>query len=504
MSWTPAIALDPRADKPLYAQIVDALVAEIRAGRLVSGARLPGTRTLATHLGVHRNTVIAAFDELVAEGWLRTHAGASTRVADELPAEVARAARRSTKAEGRKRLPFSLAASPFEAVFGPRPRPERGPSRGESTGMPDAPGPGVLSLAGGLPDVRLIPDVALARAHRRALRKGGVALLSYGDAAGHPQLRAALAQMLGATRAMSLSADDLLVTRGAQMAVYLAARVLIEPGDVVAVEAWGYPPAWDALRAAGAQLVPVPVDGEGLDTEALARLVSRRNVRAVYVTPHHQFPTLVTLAAARRLELLELARRHRFAILEDDYDHEVHYQGSPVLPLAHMDEHGCVVYVGTLSKVLAPGLRLGFLVAGPQVIERALGWRRIIDRQGDLTTEAAVAELFEDGEVSRHIGRVRRIYANRRAALLDAVDRHLPDAFEIVLPRGGMALWARAIAGDDTDAWSTRALERGVVVSPASRYWLGRGHEHGFRLGFASLDERELELAVRRLAAARR
>lgn len=487
MSWTPAIALDPHADKPLYAQIVDALVAEIRAGRLPSGARLPGTRTLAGHLGVHRNTVIAAFDELVAEGWLRTHGGASTRVADELPAEVARTARRSTKAEARKRMPFSLASTPFEV-----------------TRMPDAPGPGVLSLAGGLPDVRLIPDVALARAHRRALRKGGVALLSYGDGAGHPQLRAALAQMLGATRAMSLSADDLLVTRGAQMAVYLAARVLIEPGDVVAVEAWGYPPAWDALRAAGAQLVPVPVDREGLDTDALARLVSRRTVRAVYVTPHHQFPTLVTLAAARRLELLELARRHRFAILEDDYDHEVHYQGSPVLPLAHMDEHGSVVYVGTLSKVLAPGLRLGFLVAGPQVIERALGWRRIIDRQGDLTTEAAVAELFEDGEVSRHIGRVRRIYANRRAALLDAVDRHLPDAFEIMLPRGGMALWARAIAGDDTDAWSVRALERGVAVSPASRYWLGRGHEHGLRLGFASLDERELELAVRRLAAARR
>jgi GntR family transcriptional regulator/MocR family aminotransferase len=490
MSWTPALALDPHADKPLYAQIVDALVAEIRAGRLASGDRLPGTRTLANHLGVHRNTVIAAFDELVAEGWLRTNAGASTRVAEELPAEVARS-NRPSRGEGHKRLPFSLAASPF------------GPMNSMPS-TPDPPGPGVLSLAGGLPDVRLIPDVALARAHRRALRKGGVALLSYGDAAGHPQLRAALAQMLSATRAMSLSADDLVVTRGAQMAVYLAARVLIEPGDLVAVEAWGYPPAWDALRAAGAQLVPVPVDGEGLDTAALARLAARRNLRAVYVTPHHQFPTLVTLAAARRLELLELARRHRFAIIEDDYDHEVHYQGSPVLPLAHMDVHGGVVYVGTLSKVLAPGLRLGFLVAAPQVIERALSWRRIIDRQGDLTTEAAVAELFEDGEVQRHIGRVRRIYANRRAALLDAVARHLPDAFAITLPRGGMALWARAAAGDDTDAWSTRALERGVAVSPASRYWLGRGHEHGFRLGFAALDERELELAVRRLADARR
>jgi GntR family transcriptional regulator/MocR family aminotransferase len=487
MPWTPALALDARADKPLYAQIVDALVAEIRAGRLASGDPLPGTRTLANHLGVHRNTVIAAFDELVAEGWLRTHAGARTRVAEELPAEIGRTSRKPREEKLRGRVPFSLAASPF----------------GPTSSTPDPPGPGVLSLAGGLPDVRLIPDVALARAHRRALRRGGVALLSYGEAAGHPQLRDALADMLSATRAMSLGPEDLVVTRGAQMAVYLAARTLIDPGDVVAVEAWGYPPAWDVLRAAGAELVPVPVDGEGLDTQALARLAARRKLRAVYVTPHHQFPTLVTLAAARRLELLELARRHRFAIIEDDYDHEVHYQGSPVLPLAHMDVHGCVVYVGTLSKVLAPGLRLGFLVAAPAVIERALSWRRIIDRQGDLSTEAAVAELFEDGEVVRHIGRVRRIYASRRTALLESVARHLPDAFAITLPRGGMALWARAIAGDDTDAWSARALERGVAVSPASRYWLGRGREHGFRLGFAALDEHELELAVRRLAAAR-
>lgn len=482
MSWDLAITVDPHADKALYAQIVDGLVAEIRSGRLAPGDRLPGTRRFATQLGVHRNTVIAAFEELVAEGWLRTQAGSRTRVADELPSETSARPRRRPQ-----RVPFSLA--PHRIV--------------DTGGSSTPPSPGLLSLAGGLPDVRLIPDVALARAHRRALRRGGVGLLSYGDSAGHPALRAQLAAMLTATRALSLSADDLLVTRGAQMALYLVARVLIQPGDVVAVEAWGYPPAWEALRAAGAELVCVPVDGEGLDTAALARLAERRTLRAVYVTPHHQFPTLVTLAAARRLELLELARRHRFAIIEDDYDHEVHYQGSPVLPLAHMDTQGSVVYIGTLSKVLAPGLRLGYLVAAPTVLERALSWRRIIDRQGDLSTEAAVAELFEDGEIQRHIGRIRRVYRRRRQALLESLERHLPDAFAIDLPRGGMALWGRAIAGDDTDAWAARGLARGVEVSPASRYWLGRGRVHGFRLGFASLDERELELAIACLAAAR-
>ncbi len=481
MSWSPALVIDPAADKPLYAQIVDAVVAEIRAGRLAPGDRLPGSRTLARTLGVHRNTVLSAFNELVAEGWLSARPGAGTEVAAELPSvTLERASKRR-----RARAPFKLAPCPVAAAA--KPDPDRK----------------VLRFAGGLPDLRLIPDVALARAHRRALRRGGVALLSYGDPAGHPQLREQLATMLAATRGLSLGPEDLIVTRGAQMALYLAARVLLEPGDAVAVEAFGYPPAWDALRAAGAELTAIPVDRDGIDTTALARLAERRRLRVVYVTPHHQFPTLATLSAPRRLELLALARRHGFAIIEDDYDHEVHYEGSPVLPLAHIDDHGAVVYIGTLSKVLAPGLRLGFLVAGSTVIERALRWRTIIDRQGDLPTEAAVAELFEDGEVQRHIGRVRRIYARRRSALLDALERRLPGALAIDIPRGGMALWGRAAAGDDTDLWAKRALDHGVAVSPASHYWLGRGRVHGFRLGFAALDEGEIHEAVRRLGQAR-
>ncbi|HLT38044.1 MAG TPA: PLP-dependent aminotransferase family protein [Enhygromyxa sp.] len=483
MPWSPALDIDPHADKPLYAQIVDAVIREIRSGRLSPGDRLPGSRSVARALGVHRNTVLAAFNELIAEGWLSARPGSGTAVATELPSVA------PERARNRRRTRAAFPLAPCSIGRWPESR--------------ELEAPGLLRLAGGLPDLRLIPDVALARAHRRALRRGGVRLLSYGDPAGHPQLRGQLAIMLAATRGLSLDKDDLIVTRGAQMALYLAARVLISPGDRVAVEAFGYPPAWDALRAAGAELCPLAVDRDGLDTAALARLAERRPLRAVYVTPHHQFPTLASLSAARRLELLALARRHGFAILEDDYDHEVHYQGSPVLPLAHIDELGSVIYIGTLSKVLAPGLRLGFLVAGAAVIERALRWRTIIDRQGDLTTEAAVAELFEDGEIQRHIGRVRRIYARRREVLLDAIDRRLPGVFEIDLPRGGMALWARATQADDTDSWAQRALARGVEVSPASRYWCGRGRVDGFRLGFAALDERELDEAVRRLAAAR-
>ena len=218
----------------------------------------------------------------------------------------------------------------------------------------------------------------------------------------------------------------------------------MRPGDVVAVEALGYRPAWSALAATGARLVPVPVDEHGLDVDALEALAARERLRAVYVTPHHQYPTTVMLDAGRRLRLLELARTHRIAVIEDDYDFEFHYEGRPVLPLAAADRHAVVVYIGTLSKILAPPLRLGFIVAPPLLIERLAELRLSIDRQGDQVVECAVAELIEDGELQRHVRRMRRIYQARRDALVAAVRKRLGGALGFEVPAGGMALWARA------------------------------------------------------------
>ncbi len=227
------------------------------------------------------------------------------------------------------------------------------------------------------------------------------AVLRYSDPEGHPALRVAIASMLAATRALPISADDVFVTRGSQMALSLAARALVRHGDVVAVERIGYRPAWEAFRAAGAVVVPVAVDEHGLDIDALATLHARTPIRAVYLTPHHQYPTTVTLTASRRLKILALAARGRFAIVEDDYDHEFHYEGRPVLPLASADLARAVIYVGTLSKVLAPGLRLGYLVASPDVVRRIAALRSLLDIQGDFALEAAIASLIEEGEVQR-------------------------------------------------------------------------------------------------------
>jgi GntR family transcriptional regulator/MocR family aminotransferase len=244
------------------------------------------------------------------------------------------------------------------------------------------------------------------------------------------------------------------------------------------------------------------VDAGGARVDAIAALAARGRLRAVYLTPHHQYPTTVVLAAGRRLELLALARARRFAGLEDDYDHEFHYDGRPVVPLASADRAGVVVYVGPLSKVLAPGLRLGFLVAPRAVVEAAAARRAFIDRQGDHVLEHALAELFEDGELLRHVRRARRRYAERREVLAEALRRTLGGALSFELPPGGTGLWCAVDPRIDVESWHARALDAGVSFQTARPFAFDGRARSFVRLGFARLDERELREAVRRMAGA--
>lgn len=478
--------LDRQRGVPLFLQIARAITDDIRRGRLRPGDALPGTRTLARSLGVQRLTVVSAFDELVAEGWIATRPARGAFVSPELP--DVRPRRFAAGAVQR-------AGVPERAVFDVPPAPP-----GE---MPYDVPPGALLFAPNRPDVRLIPHDLIGRAYRRAVRRAGRVLLSYGRPQGHERLRAAIAAMLSATRGIAATADDVCITRGSQMALALLARTLVRPGDVIAVEQLGYRPAAETFRLQGARVVPIPLDEEGLRIEPLERLAQAGRLRAVHVTPHHQFPTTVTLSAARRLRLLDLARTSRFAVIEEDYDHEFHYDGRPVLPLASADRWGVVAYVGTLSKVLAPALRTGYVVAPRSLLAKLIAHRLYIDVQGDRVLEYALGELIEEGEVQRHIRRVRREYAARRDVLVEALEDGLGDAISFTVPAGGIALWVKAADGIDIEAWGRRARAHGAVMVTAAGFALDGRPRPFARLGFASLDRRELLEGVRRLATAR-
>jgi GntR family transcriptional regulator/MocR family aminotransferase len=483
------ISLDDRPDLPVYVRIADAIGRDVARGRLRPGDALPGSRSLAVSLGVHRSTVVAAYAELAAQGWIETTPGGATRVAAPHTSALPLAPRvRPTR-------PTRPRRSLGQAGFDLRPLPFAVP---RSPTVPrDA-----LALWGGSPDPRLVPIEVVARAFRRAARRYGQQLLAYSPhAAGHPRLRAALASTISVARGLVADPEALVVTRGSQMALDLVARALITPGDVVAVEALGYLPAARAFQRAGARLVPVPIDARGLDVDALAALLARSPVRALHVTPHHQYPTTVGLSPARRVALLALARRHRFAIVEDDYDQEFHYDGRPILPLASADPGGNVIYVGTLAKILAPGLRIGFVVAPPAVVARLSDERILIDRQGDALLECAIADLFEDGEIARHVRRTRRIYHERRDALCDVLDRKFTGVLTYRKPAGGLALWATLAPGVDIDidAYRARCQEKGVYFQSGRQFTLDGTYVPCLRLGYATLDAARLATATSRM-----
>jgi GntR family transcriptional regulator/MocR family aminotransferase len=310
--------------------------------------------------------------------------------------------------------------------------------------------------------------------------------------------------MLSLTRGLVVDADSIIVTRGSQMALTLLARALIRPGEAVAVEHPGYRSAWETFKQAGATLVPVPVDERGLDVAALARLLARARIRAIYVTPHHQFPTTVTLAGPRRLQLLELAQRERFAVIEDDYDHEFHYSGNPVLPLASMDRAGVAVYVGTLSKVLAPGLRIGYIAAPPNLVDTLVAYRSHIDLHGDHVLESAVADLFEEGLIQRHVRKMHRIYRSRLDALAAALRHHLGEFVTFREPSGGTAIWVHCRSWRTMVQWVRASQDCGVSFESGPAFTFTGTPPPGARLGFACLTEAEIDRAVRALAAAAR
>jgi len=476
-----AVSIDSSRAQPLFVQLAGAVTEGIRSGRLKRGEALPGSRELARQLGVNRNTVMAAYRELLAEGQVSTRVGGGTFVAETMPPWPRHLA---TRMHGDAPT-YAFTTAPFETIANA------------------APPPGTLLLHSA-PDPRLFPAREFTRAFRRAIGPRVRLLAAGAGPCGHMRLREQLAAMLAHLRGLPVTADNVMITRSIEQAIDLVARLLLAPGDVVAVEAMGYPPAWNVLRLTGARLVPLPIDGEGLDIDALETLVARERIRAVFLTPHHQFPTTVVMSAARRARIAALALRHRFAIIEDDYDHEFHYASRPVLPIAAGTGGANVIYIGSLANLTGPGASTAFITAPAPVFARLAALRAASDARGDAAMECAIAELFEDGELLRHLRRVRRVYRTRRDALAEALKRHLREAVEFRVAEGGLALWAQVDEAIDPVAWAHACAGAGVRFADTRLYDFAQRSVPFLRLGFSYLDEREIDEAVRRMARALR
>lgn len=485
----PPIELDAALTAPLHKQLYERLRAAILADQLPSGARLPSTRTLAAELGVSRGTIGLAYEHLQLEGYLESQVGRGTVVSRHLPplARPAPTVRRRPAAAGTPEPPSirpALRSCALHAV------PNLGPVEGRAGG----------AFRGGQPALDLFPYELWARLVARRARRSLPEVAYYQPPAGYEPLRAAIAAQIGISRGVRCTPDQIIVTAGTQGALDLCARTLLHPGRAAWLENPGYFGARGALLAAGARLVPVPVDEEGLDVEQGRRRCPE--ARLVATSPSHQFPTGVTMGLGRRLALLDWAEAAGAWILEDDYDGEYRFGGRPLEALQGLDRVGRVLYLGTFSKVLFPALRLGYLVAPIDLVGPLLAMRRFVDIHPPILEQMALADFMSEGHYARHLRRMLRHYGQRRDLLRRELRARLGGLLTVSTPAVGMHLVGWLPPGEDDRRAAELADAAGITVVPVSRFALEPLPRGGLVFGFAGTDEEGIRLGVERLAVA--
>ncbi len=503
IAFNPAgIELDPK--KGLSRQLYQALRQRVLDGRLGSGSRLPASRDLAAALGISRNSVVRAYDQLYAEGFIEGRIGDGTYVA-QLP----------EKALPRKKLSTNLSTG-FSTGLSPGLSTKQGDlpvvtsskvihsTALERVGQHslDLPPGGVpRAFRVGVPAFDLFPFEVWSKLQAAFWRKPDLQQLCYGDPAGDERLRELIAAYLRTSRGLSCSSEQILITSGAQQGISLCAQLLVEPGDGVAVENPGYRAAAHAFAIAGAKMQGIAVDQDGMDCSALAHM---SNCRLAYVTPSHQYPTGVTMSLARRLELLDWAERNQGWIIEDDYDGEYRYCGAPLAPLAALDHQGRVIYVGTFGKVVFPALRLGYLVLPKGLIEPFARRRSLDMRHSEVSTQAVMAEFMAAGHFQRHIRRMRRAALNRRNALLADWPQGIAGVGQMPGIAAGLHVAVPVINLEREQELLAQAKEAEVEINGLSSYWLQGSSEPvdkraGLVLGFAAVPEADIKAALARL-----
>ena len=471
-----AIDLPERGSRQMGRELHRQLRSAIVGGRLRPAFRLPPTRELAAALAVSRNTVVAAYDLLLSEGYVSAHGRGGTVVAEFLSPSPPRERPRSEPGRDPRLSPAWRAAAPTA------------PAAVEAGRRFD------FSI--GVPDWESFPIQVWRRLAARALRGAPKIGANYGEPEGRAALRHAIAGHISFARAIACTAEDIVVTAGAQQAFDLLARILVTPGKtIVAVEEPGYQSLRNVLAAAGARIVGIPVDGDGLKVDRLPR-----NAKVIFVTPSHQYPLGVRLSLARRTALLDFARVHDAVIVEDDYDGEFRYAGKPLDALQTLDRSQSAFYVGTFSKSMFPALRLGFVIAPPWAKNALLAAKQLCDWHAPLVAQDILSAFIAEGHLARHVRKMTRIYSERGQILQNSLERYCGEQFRVIGIGAGLHLAAHLTQPGSASALIARARHAGIWLNDWQQFVASDRKTEGLVFGYGAIGSREIPDAIRRLA----
>ena len=472
----------------LHQRIQRALRALILDGALGPGVKLPATRALATSLGVARDTVENAYVQLHRDGFIARQKGSGSYVSETVGTELRGAARKRMKLQDHKRSTMEPGAGLSR----------RGRMILDSGGTIDQ--QVIKAFATGLPETRTFPTDVWERLQRQALKDYRAQVLLHGDPQGAMPLRKAIAAYLNLERGAKASPEQILVLSSTRQALFLCAQLLVDAGKPILMENPGYYGAKKAFESTEARVVPIDVDAQGIRTDLLR--ADRSGADCVYVTPSHQYPTGATLSLERRLELISWAAENGKWIIEDDYDSEFHYDGLPTACVQGLDKYQRTIYIGTFSKTLYPGLRMGYMVIPPELVSAFARARSIMDGHTPQILQLTLARFMEEGHYNAHVRAMRKLYAGRREILLEAIDRHLAGIVTALHPEGGMQILCLLADGWSEEKTIRQAASAGVLLPGLSRLYAGEGKRQGWLLGYASLTAYEIEAAMLRLANA--
>jgi len=474
------ILINRSSEISIYMQISNQLINAIQRGFLPFGIKLPGTRALSIILNVHRNTIVAAYDELFAQGWVESLPNKGTFVIgknQEKPFQIQDFEKNNLehypKSTGFLFKTSNILDNPFEY------------SNCE------------YIFNDGVPDIRLTQIDHHSRIYSSILKRKAHKIGQYNQD-GSEFFKKNLSQFLNLSRGLPISKNNLLITRSTEMSIYIVSEILLAEGDIVLVGELSYFSVNMIFQKAGVKIQPISIDEEGINVEEVREACKKQKIRMLYLTPHHHYPTTVTLSAKRRLDLLNLANEYGFIILEDDYDYDFHYDKSPILPLASADTNGMVIYIGSFGKSLVPGFRTGFIVAPENLMIEMRKYLGIIDRQGDVLMEHVLGEMIAEGEINRYLKKSLKIYQERRDYFVSLLEQNLGEYIDFQKPSGGLAVWMKWKIAVNLMQLSRNCAQNNLFIPKTLLYQ--NKNLTAMRLGFGNLNLYEMDKSIKILS----